>query len=162
MGGALAVLLSLGGLEAADIANWIKGTTPGNYNEPANWDLGVVPLNTAGRTFVVEVPANAQINYDVPGTGEVDALRLRDNASFTLNGARTFAIKGIAIFNGPVTASGAGAVFRADLAPASLGGLARFAAAGARKWRWRRPAWNCPKITAPTGCCFWLRTPARC
>ncbi len=128
--GPLAALLSLGGLEAADIANWIKGTTPGNYNEPANWDLGVVPLNTAGRTFVVEVPANAQINYDVPGTGEVDALRLRDNASFTLNGARTFAIKGIAIFNGPVTASGTGAVFRADLAPASLDGLARFAAAG--------------------------------
>lgn len=114
-------------LAAADIANWIKGTTPGNYNEPANWDLGVVPVNTATRTFVIEVPASARINYDVPGTAEVDALRLRDNATLSLDGTRTFVVRGISILNGPVTATGAGAVFRSDLAAATLGGLARFA-----------------------------------
>lgn len=122
-----AILGSTARLDAADIANWIKGTTPGNYNEPANWDLGVVPVNTATRTFVVEVPANARINYDVPGTAEVDAIRLRDNATLSLDGARTFVVKGISILNGPVTASGAGAVFRSDLAAAALGGTARFA-----------------------------------
>jgi regulation of enolase protein 1 (concanavalin A-like superfamily) len=123
----IATLVSVLQLGAADIANWIKGSTPGNYNEPANWDLGVVPVNTATRTFVVEVPANARINYDVPGTAEVDAIRLRDNATLSLDGARTFVVKGISILNGPVTATGAGAVFRSDQAAAALGGLVRFA-----------------------------------
>ncbi len=115
-------------LQAADIANWTPGTTPGNYNEPAHWDVGVVPLNTAARSYVVEIPGGAQVTYDVAGSGEVDAFRLGQDASFTLDGTRAFVVRGISILNGTVTVNGAGAVFRSDEAMATLGERARLVA----------------------------------
>ena len=131
--GLIAVVMGMSGVltaSAADIANWNKGTTPGNYNEPANWSPAVVPLNGGGKTYVVEIPANAAVNYDVTGASQVDAFRLAQAATFTLDGTREFAVQGISIINGPLTVTGAGAVFESDLATATLGGYATLSATG--------------------------------
>ncbi|MCB1129399.1 MAG: hypothetical protein KDM81_23055, partial [Verrucomicrobiae bacterium] len=127
------VLVAFPIVHGAAIANWNKGTTPGTYNEPANWSPAVVPLNGGGNTYVVEIPANAQVSYDVSGTGQVDSFRLAQAATFTLDGTREFAVQGISIINGPVTATGAGAVFESVLSPATLSGYATLnASAGGR------------------------------
>lgn len=125
-----AVLLAMGlwDADAAEVANWTAGTTPGSYSEPTHWDLGVVPINSVSETFIIEVPANAKISYDLDGVGRVDALRLGSAATFTLEGTREFAVQGISVLDGIITASGAGAVFRSDATTATLGSRARFSA----------------------------------
>ncbi|MCB1125450.1 MAG: hypothetical protein KDM81_03065, partial [Verrucomicrobiae bacterium] len=124
------VLLAAGGGEgvAAEVANWTAGTVLGNYSEPTNWDLGLVPINSVSETYILEVPANAKISYDLAGVGRVDALRLGSAATFTLEGTREFAVQGISVLDGIITASGAGAVFRSDATTATLGSRARFSA----------------------------------
>lgn len=141
LGVGLAAVVSLHG---ADIANWNKGATPGNYNEPANWSPAVVPINGGGKTYVVEIPANAQVSYDVSGTGQVDAFRLAQAATFTLDGTREFDILGISIINGPLTATGAGAVFESVLAPATLGGYVTLAATGGGRISVTAPGFELP------------------
>ncbi|RME91080.1 MAG: hypothetical protein D6766_12375, partial [Verrucomicrobia bacterium] len=134
--------LAAAGVQAAQLAHWTKGTTPGNYSEPANWDIGVVPLNDASQTYVVEIPANAQVSYDVAGANQIDALRLNDNATFTLDGAREFTVLGVSIINGPVTANGAGAIFRSDAAAATLGGRAQLLVTGGAEIHVKAPAFD--------------------
>lgn len=125
--------LATGSIAAADLANWAKGTTPGNYNEPANWSPAVVPVNGGGKTYVVEIPVNAQVSYDVTGAAAVEALRLNNGATFTIADGRQFTINGVSIISGPVSATGTGTAFLSTAPNASFGGYAALTAqSGAR------------------------------
>ncbi|MCP5521602.1 MAG: hypothetical protein H7A46_08650 [Verrucomicrobiales bacterium] len=139
------VLLAAGGGEgvAAEVANWTAGTVLGNYSEPTNWDLGLVPINSVSETYILEVPANAKISYDLAGVGRVDALRLGSAATFTLEGTREFAVQGS----------------RCSMGSSPPVGRARFSGRMPRRPRWAAG----PGFPRRTAAGFrWMRRPSRC
>ena len=90
-------------LLAQSNAVWTGGGDGVSYSDPANWDVGVVPLN-GGVDYAVEVPAGESLEFDVAGTGHaVFQWHQLANASFVVNPARELSVVDAARIDGIVT-----------------------------------------------------------
>ncbi|MDC0936851.1 hypothetical protein OAS39_11245, partial [Pirellulales bacterium] len=78
-------LISLSSHSRAAIidATWI-GPAGGSYGDPANWDIGVVPINNAVDQYNVIVGNSASVNFDVAGSSEVLELILGSGATLNI------------------------------------------------------------------------------
>ena len=84
-------------------ATWNGNGDGVSYNDAANWDVGVVPINGAD-TYVVVIPASTAVTFDVPGTGhEVFQLTLGNGATLTMNAGRDLNVLDQASVGGRVT-----------------------------------------------------------
>ncbi len=74
-------------------ANWNGGGDGFSYNDPGNWDLGVVPVDTVGDSFIVNIPASTSVIFNVPAVGNtVFQLSLGSNATLTMDPGRDLAV----------------------------------------------------------------------
>ena len=88
-------------------ATWLGGS--GDWTNPSNWDVGVIPNNTMSDTYRVfidgslmslsDVSLNAPVAIDALTADAGDALRLTDGGTLTLDASVT-----------PATVSGSGAI----------------------------------------------------
>ena len=49
-------------------ATW-EGDANDDYNNPENWDIGEVPINTIDHTYTVVIPAAMTVDFNVLGSG---------------------------------------------------------------------------------------------
>ncbi len=90
LGAIVSALLVTSSLEAQIVANWLPAGS-GDYGNPANWDVGVVPLNVGGTTFIVNIPsgAAATISLATLGAWTVDELYLGLNRTLVIGAGTT-------------------------------------------------------------------------
>ena len=78
------------GTSAQTTATWTGGAANNSYNDPANWDIGVVPINTLTEEYVVVIGAGVTVNYDVPdgpgGNNGVTRFSLAAGSTVNLQG----------------------------------------------------------------------------
>ncbi len=92
---AIVVTLACGLTDAAQKTATFTGASgvdANSYNDPANWDIGEVPINNATDTFIVNIPGGVTVNYDVPqlggATNQVDALSISSSSTLNYNPGR--------------------------------------------------------------------------
>ena len=85
------VCLSVTAAESAQTtATWTGGAGTNSYNNPGNWDIGVVPINTITDDYVVVIGSGVTVNYDVPdGSGSNNAV-----TQFSLAAGSTINLQG--------------------------------------------------------------------
>ena len=104
-------------------ANWTGGGDGVSYNDPLNWDIGVVPIDTLVDTYVVNIPASKSVTFDVPTVGNtVYQLTLGSGATLTVNPGRDLAVTDSANIAGLLTTSNG--TFTASSAASQLSGTA--------------------------------------
>ncbi|MBT3199301.1 MAG: PEP-CTERM sorting domain-containing protein [Phycisphaerales bacterium] len=104
---------------ALETANWVGGGAAGSYNDPLNWNLGVVPVNGVD-TYIVNLPAST-VDFNVPGSGhQVFQLNLPLSGILDINAGRDLEVLDAAAISGVVTA--VNGQFLAGHASSSFGG----------------------------------------
>ena len=79
------VILFANRADAQITATW-TGNASTSYNNPANWDIGVVPINAGANQYNIVVPANDSVVFDVPGaSNQVSSISLSSGAFITFN-----------------------------------------------------------------------------
>lgn len=96
---------------AAQITTNYIGPTEGTYNLPANWDLGVVPINDLIDTFNVVIPDSLAVNFDILGASEITGLSLGTSGTFRFFGGQSLEVLGVSVVSGTIDATGPGAAF---------------------------------------------------
>ncbi|MBK8479071.1 MAG: hypothetical protein IPL39_23150 [Opitutaceae bacterium] len=87
--------------------------TDGSYANPANWDIGVVPLNSGGNRYSAAIGADQDwINFDpAAGAHELSGLSIGTDTTFTLNSGRNLSVLGSFTSAGGLLVSGPGTAF---------------------------------------------------
>ena len=124
---ALAILSSVAA--AQDTATWTGSGGDLLYSNPANWDVGAVPVN-GGTTYSVVIPGSPAVVFDLGAAGSIDALDIDPSASLALDGGRVLEVLGVADIGGMVSADGAGTEFKALGGGSILGAKGSLAASG--------------------------------
>lgn len=83
----------------------------GNWSNPANWDVGVVPINNGPNTYNVIVPAGKIITFDIPGANTISGLNLVNTGRINIAEGRSLNVSGFTLVEGIVTADGTGSGF---------------------------------------------------
>ena len=87
---------------ALKTANWIGGGVAGSYNDPANWDIPVVPINGADD-YIVNIAAGVTVNFDVPATGhQIFQFTLPSTSTFVVDSGRDIEVTDAAAISGIV------------------------------------------------------------
>ncbi len=74
-------------------AGWSGGGDGINYNDPLNWDIGVVPIDNISDTYVVTIPASQAVNFNVPTVGNsVFQFSLGSGATLTMDPGRDLTV----------------------------------------------------------------------
>ncbi|WP_428389939.1 beta strand repeat-containing protein [Mucisphaera sp.] len=69
-------------------ATWTGSGGSNVYSEATNWDVGIVPINTASDRYAAVIPASASVALDLTGqTLEVDSLELSGSLSASGSGS---------------------------------------------------------------------------
>ncbi len=89
------------------------GATGGTYNDPLNWDIGVVPINATIDRYNVIVPDNHGVTFDLPGTSEINGLSLGAGGAMNFVTGESLEVRGTAVVGGTINASGPAAAFLA-------------------------------------------------
>lgn len=110
-------------------ATW-EGAADDDYNNPGNWDIGEVPINTIDHTYTVVIPAAMTVDFNVLGSGhQVTQLSLAAGSTLNINSGRDLQVLDAAAVGGVVTTNNS--VFLANHAASTLDGTAaRLLAAG--------------------------------
>ncbi len=108
--------------------NWTGGNLYKRWDDPANWDKGVVPLNGNGTTYTVIVPANSSISYLSGGAGTIEALSFGDNSVLDITDGNSLEVSGVGVIRGLIQADGPGSGFSALGGGVVLEHFPRFAA----------------------------------
>ncbi len=98
-----------GPIHAQTTATWTGGGDGANYNDPLNWDGGIVPINGngSGTDFRVIIPNSTAVTYNVPGTSnEVFQLILGNGSTLNVNPGRSLSVQDEAASDGSIVASG--------------------------------------------------------
>ena len=104
---------------AQTIATWTGTAGNGSYNDPTNWDIGVVPIDSGGTTYQVFIGSSQNVTFDVPGTGhQVFQLTTGGSSQFTVDPGRDLLVTDAASIgglvsttNGTLSASSAASMF---------------------------------------------------
>ncbi|QDS99893.1 beta strand repeat-containing protein [Adhaeretor mobilis] len=106
----LALLISLPSVAAAQVtALWTGSGDGSSYNDPANWDINLVPINglNGADTYEVVIPGSQSVLFDVPGTGhQVFQLSVGSSSDFQVNSGRDIEVQDEASILGRVIADG--------------------------------------------------------
>lgn len=124
----LSMAVPVSPLWASETATWIGGDLFKRWDEPANWDKGVVPLNTAETQYTVIIPEASSASYLGGLAGEIDALNLGDNAVVSLSEGSSLQVAGLSLVRGFVQATDSGTSFHAPGVQVVLNGHPRLAA----------------------------------
>ncbi|NLF29864.1 MAG: PEP-CTERM sorting domain-containing protein [Planctomycetes bacterium] len=104
----LCLLCPCGGARGQTTATWTGAAGNGSYNDAGNWDIGVVPINTAGEDYIVVIGGGVAVQYDVPdgleGYNAVTQLSLAAGSTISLQG-RNLVIRDSAGIAGKVVAT---------------------------------------------------------
>ncbi|MGB2988046.1 MAG: hypothetical protein WBE26_19430, partial [Phycisphaerae bacterium] len=128
----LACMVAFTGRAAADPvdATWTGGGGDTNYSVPANWDIGVVPLNDVD-TYNVFIPGSVTVAFDVDDPGTVTDFSLATDSTFTVNPGHSLTVLDDATIGGLISADGTGTTFAATSAGAAFtGNKSRLLASG--------------------------------
>ncbi len=111
--GMLVMALGIGGNVSAQTTATYIGPNNGNWSDPANWDIGVVPINNGGNTYNVIVPASKIINFDIAGAGTISGLNLVNTGQIEMSSGRSLDVLGFTLVGGNIVADGPGTLFNA-------------------------------------------------
>ena len=114
-------------LAAVTVATWTAGT--GDYHNPANWDIGIVPINTETDTYEVVIPGGKTVNMSTDGSFEIDDFSLADSSTLNLGSGSTLTVLDEAVVGGRITASNGHFVATVPGATQIAGSKARFSVA---------------------------------
>ena len=107
LSGFLALIIFSPFATAQTTATWTGAGDGVSYNDGANWDLGIVPLNGGGNSYIVVIPGSRQVEFNVPGTGhQVFQLELANGSTLTVNSARDLEVIDQASIDGLVATAG--------------------------------------------------------
>ena len=81
---------------------WIGGA--GNYSNPANWSLGVVPNNTTQATYSVVIPTSSSVTLDINPT--IDNLTIDAGSSLIIPNDQSLTVVGSGSTTGMIDNSG--------------------------------------------------------
>jgi autotransporter-associated beta strand protein len=98
---------------AAEITATWTGPAGGSWSNPANWNIGQVPINNGTDVFNVIIPAGKSVLLDsgvAPGA-IVNQFELQGNSTFSITVGRQLSVTGFTAIDGLVTVDGAGANF---------------------------------------------------
>lgn len=92
-------------------ANWGPAAS-GSYATASNWDIGQVPLNNAGSSYIVSIGSNRTVAYGVPGAQQIDQLLLDLGSRFNLSSSSLISpsrltVLGPALIAGSISADNA-------------------------------------------------------
>ena len=92
-------------------ATWTGAAGDGRWNNPANWDIGVVPIDDALATYKVIIPASkGTILFDLPaGPYQITNLTLNDASTLEIPAGRLFSVASDATLRGLLKTNGAAA-----------------------------------------------------
>ena len=102
------VVLAMGNVCAAQIDAGYVGPDGGSYSVPANWDIGVVPINAGGTTYNVLVPGGTRVAFDLIGSFQIDSLNLPAGATLALGASGALDTLAPVTIAGTIEAIGAG------------------------------------------------------
>jgi hypothetical protein len=122
-------------------ASWI-GQANGAYTTASNWDIGQVPLNNAGTTYIVSIGSGKVVSYNTPNPQTIDQFLLDVGSQFNLSSSSLISpskltVLGQALIAGSINANnatfiaqGTGTSFLGNTTTvsASNGGVVRIAA----------------------------------
>lgn len=104
------------------VATWTGGGDGTRYSDPANWNIGVVPINGATNYNVV-VPTGRNIIFDAPGS--ISGISYGSGGSITVASGVAFNVNSVASLNSNIIAEGAGTSFTANGVGVVLGNNVR-------------------------------------
>ncbi len=126
-----ALVLCVSHLGAAEItATWTGGGDNDLYSNPANWDIGVVPVNVGVEVYHAVIPTGFAVDFNLPGEPELARFSAAAGSTFTMLTGTRLAVTGETLLNGRLV--GASGVFTAPAAPLtqSTSGAATFSVLG--------------------------------
>src|SRR5208282_2578280 len=94
---------STGTASTSLVDSWIGGAT-GNYNNTANWSLGVVPNNTTQATYSVVIPTSSAVTLDINPT--IDNLTIDATSSLSIPNDQSLTVVGSGSGTGTINNSG--------------------------------------------------------
>lgn len=104
------------------------GPNNGVWSVAGNWNVGQVPVNSAGATFNAIVPSNLAVEFDLDGARTLSGMNLQPGSLLDVKAGRQLTVSGVSVIAGMVRATGAGSLFRANSQFATLQLNARAAA----------------------------------
>jgi hypothetical protein len=107
--------------QPAQTATYV-GPSSGTYNDPFNWDLEFVPINSGLDRFNVIIPASQTLEFDIAGMNEIDGIALGSDARLNFDAGEMLSVRGTSLLSGIIDASGAGSGFMAPSQFAAFGG----------------------------------------
>ena len=113
------VSLSCGFCSGQTVAIWTGGGDGTSYSDPANWNIGVVPINGGGTNYNVIVPDGENISFDI--SGSISGISYGSGGSIEIVGGINFEINSVALLNSSISAEGAGSRFSANGIGVQLG-----------------------------------------
>ncbi len=87
---------------AKTFATWTDTSGDHSYANPANWDIGVVPINSGTVTYNVSIGSSKTVT-NVP-SGTVDSFSLGSSSNFTVGLGSTYTALGSVVVGGNLTA----------------------------------------------------------
>jgi hypothetical protein len=110
---AASVLFALTGAAAAQtVVTWTGAAGDGSYNNPANWNPPVVPINGGGDTYHVVIPDGVSVLFDVGvPDAAVSAFELGEGSSFSITDGRTLGVIDAGEIKGFIEVAGPGSAF---------------------------------------------------
>lgn len=113
-------------------ATWTDGAGNARYEDPNNWDIGVVPVNDGNDAYSVVIPGGMSVEFDVDGPQIVTDLELGSGSTLNVKAGKSLTILDDARIYGTITSVGgvleAGAVdaeFRGNKVQVSISGGAQ-------------------------------------
>jgi hypothetical protein len=112
---AIAVTMGIAAAATAQTTTNYIGPNNGLWSNPANWDIGQVPINGKDGTFNVIISGNRTVHFDMEGTNEISGLSLAGDGSRinVWDGVSLHAI-GVGVIGGVISAVGEDRSFVAD------------------------------------------------
>ncbi len=81
-------------------ATWTGAGDGLTFADAANWDIGIVPINSGGTMYDVTVPSNTAIQVDLAGTGNaIRDLTLGSGSLLTFGLGTDLAVQGTAVID---------------------------------------------------------------
>ncbi|MEZ4647736.1 MAG: T9SS type A sorting domain-containing protein [Candidatus Eisenbacteria bacterium] len=145
--GMLALLTSIAA--AQDTATWTGAGGDLLYSNPANWDVGAVPVN-GGTSYSVVIPGSPSVLFDLGAAASIDALDLAKTATLDVDSGRTLSVLGVADIKGGVSADGVGTKFTASSPSSLLGAKGSLVASGGALLIHGATSYNHNDNSAPT------------
>jgi hypothetical protein len=86
-------------------ATWTGAGDGVSWNDPINWDIGVVPINAGLDTYSVSISGGVSVTFDVDGSSEVTDFSLADGSTLNLGSGRTLNVLEEASIAGKIQAN---------------------------------------------------------